>query len=128
MKTLNENFAKRLIPLVDKVSDNDPIHSSNEQALFIYFNYGFETTDELYSLMYKIIDIIKAKGLGVYDGNELALDHSDGIMYLYGSSAEKLYNEIKPILEQTSFMKGAKINMRFGPLESRTNEITIQLK
>ena len=128
MKTLNENFAKKLLPLVDKVSDNDPIHSSYKQALFIYFDYGFETTDELYSLMYKLIGMIEEKNLGVYDGNELALDHSDGIMYMYGPSAENLFNGIKSTLENSDFMTGAKANMRFGPLEGRTNEITIQIK
>lgn len=128
MKTLNENFAKKLLPLVDKVSDNDPIHDSYEQALFIYFDYGFETTDELYSLMYELIDVIEEGNLGVYDGNELALDHSDGIMYMYGPSAENLYNGIKSTLEKSDFMKDAKANMRFGPLEGGTNEITVQIK
>ncbi|PWH87049.1 hypothetical protein [Brumimicrobium oceani] len=128
MKTINKNLAKKLIPLVNKVSDNDPIHSSLKQALFIYFDYGYETTYELYTLMYELIEIIKEKDLGVYDGNELALDHSDGIMYMYGPSAERLFNGIKSTLEKVDFMKGAKANMRFGPLEGGKNEITVQIK
>ena len=128
MKSFDENFIKKLIPYVDKVSDNDPINTGLNQALFVYFNYGFDKTDKLFSLMYELINFIEKHNLGVYDGHELALDHRDGILYMYSSNVEKLFSRIKPILEQIDFMKDAKINMRFGPLESRTNEITIQLK
>src|SRR5688572_19962523 len=98
-----------------------------EQAVIVSFNYGIQGLDSLFKLEEKLEKIIEEKNLGEYDGNEIAVDYSDGFLYMYGPSAEKLLEAIKPILKQTSFMKGAKIKLRFGPPEDGVKEITIDL-
>ena len=70
---------------------------------------------------------MEEKKVGEYDGNEIAVDYSDGTLFFYGPSAEKLFDAIKPILKQTNFMKDAKITLRFGPPEDGVKEITIDL-
>lgn len=65
--------------------------------------------------------------MGGYDGHEIAVDYSDGFLYMYGPSAENLFDVIKPILLQPGFMKGAKIKLRFGPPIGNVKEITVEL-
>ena len=72
-------------------------------------------------------NVINEKKAGEYDGNEVALDYSDGMLFMYGLDAQKLFNGIKPILQKTSFMKGAKVKLRFGPAEDGVEEITITI-
>ena len=46
---------------------------------------------------------------------------------MYGPDAKKLYELIKKTIEQTSFMKGANIRLRFGPLKPGVKEISFIL-
>ena len=52
---------------------------------------------------------------GEYDGNEVATDGSDGFLYMYGPDADRLFEVIRPILEACSFMRGARMTLRYGP-------------
>lgn len=70
-------------------------------------------------------NIIEREHLGEYDGHEMAVDYSDGYIYMYGPDAELLFNGIKETLEQTGFMQGAKAKLRFGPPEDGVKETTI---
>ena len=58
---------------------------------------------------------ITAAQAGEYDGNEVAVDGSDGTLYMYGPDADKLFAAIRPALEACSFMKGALVRLRYGP-------------
>ena len=98
-----------------------------EHAVIIHFQYGKGKMDDLYKLRDKIEQQINSKGLGEYDGHEIATDLSDGFFYMYGPNAEQLFAGIKLILEETDFMKGAKAKLRFGPPEDGVKEITIEI-
>jgi len=98
-----------------------------EHAVIIHFKYGKSQMDELYKLRDTIENRIKAQILGEYDGHEIATDLSDGYLYMYGQNAEHLFNGIKPILDETDFMQGAKAKLRFGPPEDGIKEITIEI-
>lgn len=54
-----------------------------EQCLILKFDYGFETMTELYELREKLKLIIESKQLGDYDGHEIAVDLSNGYIYMY---------------------------------------------
>jgi hypothetical protein len=60
--------------------------------------------------------------VGEFDGNEVNVDGSDGYLYMYGPSADRLFAAIKPILEKTSFMSCAKAKLRFGPPQAGSQE------
>ena len=119
----------------NKPSDIDTLKSNEaktdnmevEQAVIINFNYGIQGLDSLHKLEEQLEKVIKEKKLGEYDGNEIAADYNDGILYMYGPSAERLFDSILPILEQTSFMKGAKVKLRFGPPEEGVKETIVNL-
>ena len=100
---------------------------SVEQAVIIHFNYGFENLDNLYQLEDELDSFINEQKLGEYDGHEIAIDLSDGFLYMYSQDVESLFKGIKPILDTTSFMRGAKARMRFGPPEKGVKEKEVQL-
>jgi hypothetical protein len=58
-----------------------------EHAVTINFYYGFESMDKLEELEDRLKTIISEKGVGEYDGYDIALDHSDGTLYMYGRNA-----------------------------------------
>jgi hypothetical protein len=100
----------------------------NEQhSVIITFTYGIEELDDLFDLEDKLRNAIELKHVGEYDGHEIAMDSSDGTLYMYGPNAQTLFKCIKPILEETEFMRGAIAQLRFGPLSDDVDEIEIEL-
>jgi hypothetical protein len=100
---------------------------ATEEAVIIEFNYGLEEIEPFYDLSDKLRTIVEESNLGEYDGHEMAMDNSDGSFYLYGPDAKKLYEVVKKTIEQTSFMKGANITLRFGPPKPGVKEISFIL-
>lgn len=98
-----------------------------EQAVIAHFNYGLESIDALYELRDRLEQIINSQQLGEYDGHEIATDLSDGYLYMYGSNAEALFKGVKETLEETEFMKGASIKLRFGQPNEGVKEIDFNI-
>lgn len=98
-----------------------------EQAVIVTFNYGLKTLKPLHDLEKKLESIIEEKNIGEYDGHEIAVDYSDGLLYMYGPDAEKLFDTIKPTLEDTDFLKGADVKLRFGPPEDGVREFRCKI-
>ncbi|MFL5765999.1 MAG: hypothetical protein ACJ77K_18790 [Bacteroidia bacterium] len=99
--------------------------NSPEQAVIITFNYRLDDLSYLHSLEDKLDSVLGDLNVGDCDGHEIATDLSDGLLYLYGSNAESLFKAIKPTLESTDFLVGAKAKLRFGPPEDGVKEIEI---
>jgi hypothetical protein len=99
----------------------------HEHAVIIYFQYWKEDLEPLYELALRLEDALSDKDVGVYDGHEIAMDNSHGFLYLYGPNAERLFKEVKGILESTDFLIGALANLRFGPPEDGVSEIEITI-
>ncbi|MCC2616070.1 hypothetical protein LJ739_07440 [Aestuariibacter halophilus] len=96
---------------------------AQEQAVIVHFyNYGSKDLTRLFALEDKLEKAITKSGVGEYDGNEIAVDGSDGFLYMYGPDADRLFLVVKPILEETPFTKGADVTKRYGPPESSTKE------
>ncbi len=98
-----------------------------EQAVIVNFTYGIQGLDTLFALEDKLEEIMEKEKVGDFDGNEIAMDYSDGTLFFYGPDAEKLFAAIKPVLLQTDFMKDATVTLRFGPPEEGVKEITFDL-
>jgi hypothetical protein len=99
----------------------------SEHALIVHFNYGSTNLDLLFALEDRLEAAISTAQVGVYDGNEVAVDGSDGYLYMYGTDADKLFEVVWPILEAESFMQGALITKRYGPPEDGVREENIVL-
>jgi hypothetical protein len=98
-----------------------------EHAVIIKFNYNIPGLQPLHELEKRLEKTIKDYGVGEYDGHEIAVDYSDGFLYMYGSNAEILFKTIKPVLDETDFMQSAIANLRFGPPADGVREIEINL-
>jgi hypothetical protein len=93
------------------------------------FAHGSTDLSRLSALEEKLETAIATAQVGEYDGNEVAVDGSDGRLYMYGPDANQLFAVVKPILESSSFMRGAKATVRYGPPGPGTHErvVTINL-
>ncbi len=105
----------------------DKTHET-KHAVIVHFIYYKEDLDPLHELDEKLEKVIKEKRVGEYDGHEIAMDMSDGFLYMYGPNAEDLFKAVKPTLEQTDFTKGAVATLRFGEPGSDGKEIEIELR
>jgi len=100
----------------------------SEHAVIIHFNYGQPNLDPLFDLDEKLREAISQADAGEYDGHEIAMDLSDGSLYMYGPDAYKLYSAVEPILVSASFMIGATARLRFGPPKDGIREELIKIK
>lgn len=96
---------------------------ATEQAIIVTFNYGIKSLTPLHNLERELERIIEEKGVGDYDGHEIAVDYSDGFLYMYGPNVEELFEAVKSTLVSTEFLKGAEVKLRFGPPEDGVKEI-----
>ena len=67
-----------------------------------------------------VSQLIKASGKGEYDGNELAVDGSDGDLYMYGPNADKLFTVVKPLLQSSRLLKSVVVTLRYGAVNDKT--------
>jgi hypothetical protein len=86
-----------------------------DHAVLVNFDYiGSTDLTFLFSLETKLETAINSAKVGEFDGNEIAADGSDGTLYMYGPDADRLFETVKPVLEGCSFMRSARITLRYG--------------
>jgi hypothetical protein len=98
-----------------------------EHAVVVHFMYGINSLEPLHALENELSRIIKVSGVGFYDGHEVAVDDSDGFLYMYGPNAEHLFKVVKPILEKAEFMKGAKAYLYFRYGNAKQTELEVEI-
>ncbi len=96
-----------------------------EQAVIVHFRYGSHDLHRLFAVEDKLEAAIATAHAGEYDGNEIAVDGSEGSLYMYGPDADRLLEVVKPVLEATPFMRGAIVRKRYGPPESGVRESAV---
>lgn len=89
-----------------------------EHAVIVQFNYGSTDLTALHALEDELEAALSQAGSGELDGNEVAVDGSDGRLYFYGPDADALLGAIKSTLESVAFMRGARATLRYGPPET----------
>lgn len=99
----------------------------SEHAVIVHFQYGSTDLDPLFALEEELEQAIESNEVGEFDGNEVATDGSDGYLYMYGPDADALFAIVKPILESSSFMKGAIARLRYGPPEDGIREVQVTI-
>ncbi len=98
------------------------------QAVIIKFEYGKTDLTDLFALEDRLENFLEGKGIGDLDGHEIALDGSDGFLYLYGDDAQLLVDIITPILIETPFMTKAKVHLRLGDIDDEVKTIDYVLE
>lgn len=105
----------------------DPAMAENDQALIVHFQYGSTDLNRLSALENKIMGALARSNAGEYDGNQMATDGSNGLLYMYGPSADRMLQVVEPILTTADFMRGAQVTKRYGPPGSGTPATTFVL-
>jgi hypothetical protein len=74
----------------------------------------------LFDLEDKLIEAITAADVGELDGNEIAVDGSDGFIFMYGLDARALFAAAEPVLRASPVAKGGEVTLRFGGANDAT--------
>src|SRR6516162_9732843 len=98
-----------------------------EHAVIVQFDYAADSLDALYEVEGKLEAAISAAGVGEYDGHEIAVDLSDGSLYMYGPDAEALFAVVQPLLAAAKILERAQVTLRFGPPEEGVRERVVEL-
>jgi hypothetical protein len=94
----------------------------NKHAVIANFDYAAGSLDALYELEEQLDAAINAAGVGEFDGNEIAVDLSDGSLYMYGPDAEALFAAVRPVLAAAECLRNTRVTLRFGPPEDDVQE------
>jgi hypothetical protein len=86
----------------------------HEEAVIVHFDYGRKDWSRFFEFEKALEEAIARANVGEYDGNELAVDGSDGSMYMYGADADKLFAVVKPHLLAASFLRNIVVTLRYG--------------
>ena len=100
---------------------------NREQAVIVQFDYGSTDLRPLRDLESQLEKAIESAGAGDFDGDEIETSGRDGYLYMYGRSADELFDVIHPILRGSPFMHGAKVTKIYGlpGTSARRTELTI---
>ena len=99
----------------------------SEHAVIIRFEYGATGLDPLHELEDTLTEVIESQGVGEYDGHDIAVDGSDGTLYMYGPDADRLFSAVKERLLATPVLKNAIATLRYGPPEDGVPEVEVNL-
>jgi len=80
----------------------------------IKFNYNVEDFDYLDELQEQIENAVNHHNVGSYDTYELDEDNNRALFYLTAADPEVLFRNIKPVLQESPILKGAKIDIEMG--------------
>ena len=93
-----------------------------EQALIIRLyelgdradDIGMEALDALLVLQQQLTRAVEETGLGEVDGNEIALDDSEGSLWLYGPDAKAMLKAALPVMCRSPLAPGGSAILRYG--------------
>jgi hypothetical protein len=89
---------------------------SVEQTVMVHFDYGNTDWAPFFAFEKTLSAAIDSSGEGDYDGNELAVDGSDGTLYIYGLSADKVFAVAQPLLKSCALLKHVTVTLVYGKL------------
>lgn len=93
-----------------------------KHSVIVHFQYGRSDWQPIYDLEDQLRGAIDNAGVGEYDGHEVAVDDSDGYLFMYGPDADRLFDAVRPLLEACDFMQGATVRLQYGPPEDWVRE------
>jgi hypothetical protein len=96
-----------------------------QQALIIHFKdlaeradeLGLDDLDALVALQEQLSQAIEPGGIGEVDGNEIAMDGSEGSLYAFGPDARAMLQAALPVVCQSPLAKGGHVYLRYGDVD-----------
>jgi len=94
----------------------------DRQALIIHLadigrradEMGVDALDALIVLQEELAQAIEPAGIGEVDGNEIAMDGSEGSLYAYGPDAKEMLRAALPIICRSPLADGGRAYLRYG--------------
>jgi hypothetical protein len=94
----------------------------DQQALIIHLNdigeradeMGLDALDALLALQEDLAQAIEPTGIGEVDGNEIAMDDSEGSLYAYGPDAKVMLQAVLPVICRSPLAAGGQVYLRYG--------------
>ena len=83
----------------------------------IKFNYKVEDFDYLDKLQDDIERVVNYHNVGEYDSYELDEENNRAIFFLTAADPEILFRNLKPVLQDSPILNGAKIDIEMGKAE-----------
>jgi hypothetical protein len=99
----------------------------SEHAVIVSFEYQSTDLEPLFELEEQLEEQIEAADVGEYDGNEVAVDGSDGRLYMYGPDADALFQAVKGTLASAACIKNPVALLRYGPPEDAVREVSMPI-
>lgn len=94
---------------------------SEHSVIVTFYNFAekfwtedLQPLDPLYDLEDELIGRLQDKEVGELDGHEIAMDGSDGFLFLYGPDADTLFQTIEPVLRASKVTQGGHATLRYG--------------
>jgi hypothetical protein len=97
----------------------------SEQAVIVKFDYGSTNLDALFELEDQLEAVLNGGDVGEYDGHEIAVDGSDGLLYMYGPDADALFSKVSPTLRASTAIRNAVATLRYGSPADGVRESTV---
>ena len=94
----------------------------SEHAIIVRFDYGQTDLSRLFELEDQLTAAIEAADVGMFDGDEVATDGSDGTLFMYGPDADRLFDIVRPVLASTTVIRNIVATLRYGPPEDGVKE------
>ena len=79
-----------------------------------FWTEGSRSLDALHALEDELTGALDGQEVGELDGHEIAVDGSDGFVFLYGPDADALFAAIEPVLRKSAVTAGADATLRYG--------------
>lgn len=98
-----------------------------EHAVIVKFDYGRTDLGPLFEVEEQLEQVIAAAGVGEYDGNEVAIDGRDGVLYMYGPDADALFSAVQETLRASECLSNAVATLRYGPPADDVRRVQIAL-
>jgi hypothetical protein len=94
----------------------------DRQALIIYLSdigrhaeeMGIDALDALLALEEDLAQAIEPEGIGEVDGNEIAVDDSEGSLYAYGPDARAMLQAALPVICRSPLACGGQVHLHYG--------------
>lgn len=75
---------------------------------------GIDALDALITLQQRLTQAIEPADLGEVDGNEIAVDGSEGSLYVYGPDAKTMLKAALPVICASPLAAGGTVKLRYG--------------
>jgi hypothetical protein len=116
----------------DRAGSVDPANSVRthdvEHAVIVHLATHEAEPGDVFAIEDKLIAAIKKADAGEFDGNEIAVDGSEVVLYAYGPDADRLYAAMEPVIKGIPPGRGSYVIKRYGDVDDpNAREVRIDL-